>query len=1315
MNFGLGLVLSFTDNATAGLSRAISSLHTLTMYARDSVETLGQLAEVNVLSSLSLMTGQLGQTFYGMGNGIMGMFQRIIQGTMQTGSDFENLRITVNALLKDTEKAEDAISKLMNFAATTPFEVNDLTGMFTTITANGLDAFKELTSAKNGFQQGVMGFIGDLMAFRPEVPAVQWSLAIRNAFSGDLRSLRNALDVNVKDILGREWGKTAEQVAQDFADLADNLGVAGLMMKNMGTWKQVLANVSDQFTRLFLAIADNGVFADLKLALMNVTNALFEMTNTDIENFAKVFSESINFIVQPIIRAGQAIGNLIRWITNLVKERPKVAKLVIQLTAFAGVLLTIIGVGLKLISSLSGLAMVFVAMGSDFTKITKAISGGIKTLMSRLVPLSLMIGAMYLAWKYDFAGIRTIISGFITNVANSFFTARRTVNGSVSDMVDKLALLRSTGNAWDTFTIGLMDLMIILRAVGEAWDDFTLSEDTFLKAKELGVLPLIEAILDLKYRFSLFVSGFVNGVKTVSNQLKEFLMGLEVKTKGTFLEDAINNLTKFFELLSSNDADAWYKLGESFGTFATRAAVFFAVFKTLSTVLGGLGKILGLVKGIGTGFKTASRFAGGLFNGVKGAVGIVKVLAEHFGTMVQLLLEGGKFIDVLGAGFPATTGRIAMFVTNIGNAFSKVWKFFGLLGKGFGGIITGITSVLTFIGTLVTGFLGAFGIIISAPAWLVGAITVAIIAIFALIIHYREEIWSAIKQLGTWIGDFFSNLWNSDMFAGVRTILEPVISTVKGIFDAVATTVKSIVDTIVSFFQDKWDKIVETFGIVKNRIIGFGKEIEEGFKSIFNKIKEYTDPMVETFNDLKDTLGEFVAFLNGKADELKQALAPAFDFIAQKATKAFNDIRDVVTIIWQGIWGFIGPIITTIAQVIGNGFSLAFQTVSNILTLLFDIVRTLFTNIFGTIMNILSSLWQGVVGVVKGAIDVVLGIVKGLFTTIANILMSIMDLIMGDIDGAAEHMGKAIGNFQLMFINVWNGIKTAVGSILEAIGNVVMSVFDGIWGTITGIIGNILTYLKTQFGDMLTTASNNLNAFKNMFTNIFDNVKDTVKNALNYITNKFKNLVLALPSIKLPHFKISGSFSAMPPSVPKVAVDWYAKGGVFNRPSVIGVGEDGQEAVMPLENNTGWIGVLASKIGGYMAMSKSANDTFLAGAFSSMVGALSGVSSAISTLIPVSSQEDVAIEDVNLKPSTSSVVTNTEGDTTSHYLTNNTSNTNQGSVDNSVTFGSGAIQINVQNATPQEAENLAQQIMAYIKRQQQLDSISKYKGLPAQS
>ena len=68
------------------------------------------------------------------------------------------------------------------------------------------------------------------------------------------------------------------------------------------------------------------------------------------------------------------------------------------------------------------------------------------------------------------------------------------------------------------------------------------------------------------------------------------------------------------------------------------------------------------------------------------------------------------------------------------------------------------------------------------------------------------------------------------------------------------------------------------------------------------------------------------------------------------------------------------------------------------------------------------------------------------------------------------------------------------------------------------------------------------------------------------------NTTLRGPYIQVPHFSMTGDFDAKTKSVPQVHVDWWAKGGIFTRPTIIptmygyqGVGEAGHEAVLPIE------------------------------------------------------------------------------------------------------------------------------------------------------
>lgn len=1267
MDFGLGLILSFTDNASAGINNAANQLMRLTEMAEQSTNSINQMADLTALSSLSVMSGQLGDTFLSMGGAITGMFQKLLQGTMETGSQFESLRITINALTGDAQKGEQAVSKLMSFAARTPFEINDLTGMFTTITANGLDAFETLTGAKTGFQQELMGFIGDLMAFRPDVPAQQWGTAIRNAFSGEVRSLKNALDVDVTGILGRDWGDTPEQIAQDFADLADNLGVAGLMMQNMGTWSQTISNVSDQFTRLFLAVADAGVFNDLKAALQGVTNAIIEISDTDMATIATVIANSISFIIKPLVKAGEAIGNFIRWLTKLTTTQPKLAKFIIQVIALTGALLTFTGVALKLVSSLSGLATVFIAMGGNFTSMRSILVGGIKAIASRVGPLAIAVGGMYLAWKTDFAGMRTLVTGFVQHLGNSFSTARNAINMSVGGMVNVVTDLQNKGGFWNNLTVGLMKLMIVCRALSELWnseDGFTLSEDTFLKAQELGVLPLIEAILDLKYRFGLFKEGFIAGFKEVSDSIKNFLLGLRTNLEGTFLDTALDKLTQFLELLSSGDADAWYQFGESFGKFTAKAIVFFAAFKVLDSIFGKVTRVATAVAGIGKAFGGISKVVGGIGKAVTKLFPTFTKLGGFIKSAFSVLAGSGSFADKMGAIFPKLTSIaskiVPIFTKTIGPALAN-----------FGSTV--IMPALQGIGSAIVGFFSG----LSAP------VIAAIIAVLAPIITYAVTHWEEFKEKvsGIWttLKEEGMNIWNS-LKDGLSSIWENLKTAVQPVIDA---------------FLNLKDKVVEVagligdaFGTVKDFIVQKAQEIA-------------SSPVFQGIISALSTVGSF----------LVDVLVPLVQGVIQTISSAI-----------QGIWNLIVTVVNTVVNIISSALSGIMNIISGIL----DIIVGIFTGdldriwqgvqtIFSSILNFITTVLQGIWNIISSVFSTIINVIS----TALNAIWNVVQVIWNAIKSVITTVVSGISSF---LSSAWNAIRSVISGVLNGILSVVTSVWNGIRTAISTVVNTIKSIISTGFNavkntissignGIKSTVSSVFNGIKNTISNVIDGAKNVVSNGLSAISGFFKGVNLSLPKIKLPHFSISGSFSLNPPSIPHIGVEWYAKGGVFEKPSVIGVGEDGQEAVMPLEKNTGWISVLASKVGNIISANSSTNKSLLGGIAGTFTSALNKVSSAMGTLGFVTPENPDSPEPFNPTP----VPTEGGGGVVtpnSYYTTNNQQTTTTGGdVDNSVTFQSGAIVIQANGTSPEEADRLANEIMERIARRKKLDNMAKYKDV----
>lgn len=105
--------------------------------------------------------------------------------------------------------------------------------------------------------------------------------------------------------------------------------------------------------------------------------------------------------------------------------------------------------------------------------------------------------------------------------------------------------------------------------------------------------------------------------------------------------------------------------------------------------------------------------------------------------------------------------------------------------------------------------------------------------------------------------------------------------------------------------------------------------------------------------------------------------------------------------------------------------------------------------------------------------------------------------------------------------------------------------------------------------------------FKNALKNIGDIAKDLgssavkgFKNGISVIKDwikQFFSTVFDGVNLKTPHFTFTGSMNPLKwadEGVPHIGVKWYAKGGIFSGPSVIGVGESGDEAVIPLSNST---------------------------------------------------------------------------------------------------------------------------------------------------
>ena len=139
------------------------------------------------------------------------------------------------------------------------------------------------------------------------------------------------------------------------------------------------------------------------------------------------------------------------------------------------------------------------------------------------------------------------------------------------------------------------------------------------------------------------------------------------------------------------------------------------------------------------------------------------------------------------------------------------------------------------------------------------------------------------------------------------------------------------------------------------------------------------------------------------------------------------------------------------------------------------------------------------------------------------------------------------------------------------------------WDTISAKAKSLWNGIKDTFSKIKSTISEKING-----------AKDAVKSGIDKIKSFF-NFKFSWPKIPMPKFSISPSGwkvgDLLKGSIPKLSIKWNALGGVFDKPSVFaygnslqGLGENGAEAVVPLEKNTMWLdrlaGMLSDKMGG---------------------------------------------------------------------------------------------------------------------------------------
>lgn len=426
----------------------------------------------------------------------------------------------------------------------------------------------------------------------------------------------------------------------------------------------------------------------------------------------------------------------------------------------------------------------------------------------------------------------------------------------------------------------------------------------------------------------------------------------------------------------------------------------------------------------------------------------------------------------------------------------------------------------------------------------------------------------------------------------VSDILPHLVSAAKslvtGLISQLPALGKAVLDAIPSIFDGMTDVIGESsVGKLKGSFEGLKNTITDTFSNIGPMLKNFCEGGISTFCDALSTAMD----LASGAISVIEALSPVIGAVAgaiityKGAVMLWNAAETAKNVV-MGIstaaqWALnvamtanpIGIVIVAIGALVGAFIVLWNKS---------EGFRNFWINLWEKVKAIVTSAWEGI---------------KAGFEKIKNGISAVKEKVSTMWNGVKEKTSE-----------LWGGVKNAVSEKLNNIKSAYDAHGGGLKGATFAAIEGVKEYYRTGYdainqltggklGEVVNAVGEKMEVVKSKFSEAFGNVKNTVmtifENIKNGITekisaavNKVKEIFGSIADkvsevwgkikgiIKAPKIVQKGtvSIAGVSTPIPKLGLEWNAKGGIMTRPTAFGYangkvqmgGEAGAEAILPL-------------------------------------------------------------------------------------------------------------------------------------------------------
>lgn len=381
----------------------------------------------------------------------------------------------------------------------------------------------------------------------------------------------------------------------------------------------------------------------------------------------------------------------------------------------------------------------------------------------------------------------------------------------------------------------------------------------------------------------------------------------------------------------------------------------------------------------------------------------------------------------------------------------------------------------------------------------------------------------------------------------------------------------NLVDSVVTVADNLVPRIAATLPRLVNGLISLMQALVPQIPGILSQLL----PAIIT--GATDLINGIVAVLPQLISILLQSLPALIDGVVQ----IFNGIIEALPQIIQMLCDALPKLIPLL-------ISAAAQMILGLCQALPEIIQAIIDALPSVLTSIVSSLIENLPLLIQGAVQLIIGLVKAFPQIFIVMFKSIPTIVKQLIDS----FKKAFPDVAEWFGNKFHGAVERIKKVFSAVGDF----FKGIWSNIKDAFGSVGTWFHDTFSKAWQKVKDVFSKGGEVFSGIKEGIDKTFKKVVNAII-KGINTIISKPFetinnvfSRLKDIKIAGwhPFSWLKEfGVPKIPELELATGTIVDKATPALIGEDGAEAVVPLEKHTEWIDRVADKVVSKMGATRS--------------------------------------------------------------------------------------------------------------------------------